>query len=51
MLKLETLFMLVNICIMRVWPQIFEKSAKPYLEIFLEKSLNFGIKLTNFEHL
>ena len=46
--ELETLFMLVNYCVIRAWPQILEKWVKHYLKMFLRKCINFRTKIENF---
>ena len=53
MLKLETLFMLVNVLcsltlLYEYGQRFLKKWAKPYSKIFLAKYLNFRTKIENF---
>ena len=51
MLKLETLFRLVNsvgLRVIRKWLQMFKNWPKLYLKIFLREWLNFRTKIEKF---
>ena len=51
MLKLETLFMLVNAVLYDYGPRFFKKGQSLYQKKFCETLLNFRIKTENFRTL